>query len=173
MSDLMDRTECANCHTALVWDGDYSCCTGCGLWHSCLQPRVLDEQAWASLDETARGVALPTLRRTNFRLLLDQLELLDSQHRGRLLDIGCAHGWFLEQAHARGFDCSGLEPDPRLASQARQHGNHVREGFFPEALAADERFDMLVFNDVSSICPIPWRHCRPVSVISPRAGDWS
>jgi len=166
--NLMDRTDCANCHAALVWNGEYACCAACGLWHSRLQPRVLDEQAWASLDEAARGVALQTLRYSNFRLVLDRLQQLSGERRGRLLDIGCAHGWFLEQARARGFECSGLEPDPRLASHARQHGSSVREGFFPAALAADERFDVLVFNDVFEHLPDPavalqacFRHLAP------------
>lgn len=151
----MDRAVCANCQSALVAAGVYARCASCGLWHSSLQPGVLDEQAWARLDEAARGHALQTLRCNNFRLLLEQLEQIGGARPGRLLDIGCAHGWFLEQARARGYDCSGLEPDPRLASYARQQGASVREGFFPEALAANERFHVLVFNDVFEHLPDP------------------
>jgi len=146
---------CVCCATALQWQGEYACCSGCGLWQSRLPPQILDAAAWQQLDESARGEALQQLRRHNFALVLDRLAGISGNHRGDLLDIGAAHGWFVTQARQAGYNCTGLEPDPRLATYAREHGATIRQGFFPEALAADERFDLLAFNDVFEHLPVP------------------
>lgn len=151
----MAMAFCACCTTALRWQGDYACCSNCGLWQSRLPPQILDAAAWQQLDESARGEALQTLRRQNFALLLDRLDAIRGSQRGDLLDIGAAHGWFVTQARQAGYNSSGLEPDPRLATYAREHGAVIRQGFFPDSLAAGERFDVLVFNDVFEHLPAP------------------
>ncbi len=151
----MSVDTCACCATPLQWRQHYARCGGCGLWQSRLTPQILDEQAWRQLDESARGDALRTLRQHNFSLLLQQLAASGSKAGGKLLDIGAAHGWFVTQSRAAGYDSCGLEPDPRLAAFARAAGASIREGFFPQALAADERFDVLVFNDVFEHLPQP------------------
>ena len=151
----MALDACACCATPLKWQQQYACCTGCGLWQSRLAPQILDELAWRQLDESARGEALRTLRQHNFSLLLQRLAAVGGRPGGKLLDIGAAHGWFVVQSRMAGYDSSGLEPDPRLASFARAAGAVIREGFFPQALAADERFGVLVFNDVFEHLPQP------------------
>lgn len=151
----MSVDNCACCATPLQWQQHYARCSGCGLWQSRLMPQILDEQAWRQLDESARGEALRTLRQHNFSLLLQRLAAIRGKVGGKLLDIGAAHGWFVTQSRAAGYDSCGLEPDPRLAAFARAAGATIREGFFPQILAADERFDVLVFNDVFEHLPQP------------------
>lgn len=146
---------CACCGVPLAWQGDYARCSSCGLWQSRLPAQILDETAWQQLDETARGEALRTLRQNNFRILLQRLNAVRGKAQGALLDIGCAHGWFVEQARDAGYESTGLEPDPRLAAYARKSGATIREGFFPQALTAHEQFDVLVFNDVFEHIPAP------------------
>jgi len=64
-----------------------------------------------------------------------------------LLDVGSAHGWFISAAAARGAVVVGIEPDEVVAEKS-QLPETVRRGFFPEALRADERFDIITYNDV-------------------------
>lgn len=146
---------CPCCGATLQWQDEYARCTGCGLWQSRLPAQILDEAAWRQLDESARGEALRTLRQNNFRLLLERLAAVQGAPRGKLLDIGAAHGWFVLQARAQGYDAEGLEPDPRLAAHARAQGAVIRAGFFPQALPLDAHYDVLVFNDVFEHLPDP------------------
>jgi SAM-dependent methyltransferase len=73
-------------------------------------------------------------------------------HPLRVLDVGCAHGWFLEQAQGN-YDASGIEPDRDVAKATAARGLHVREGFFPDVLDTDECYDVIVFNDVLEHIP--------------------
>ena len=95
------------------------------------------------------------LRRENFEIILDRLERLVPVNGLRLLEVGCARGWFLDAARRRGAVSSGIEPDGVAAEAAAKDGHDVRKGFFPDALNPDERFDVIVFNDVFEHLPAP------------------
>jgi 2-polyprenyl-3-methyl-5-hydroxy-6-metoxy-1,4-benzoquinol methylase len=60
---------------------------------------------------------------------------------GRLLDVGCASGEFLEVAAARGFTVEGLEPDPGTSAQARERGLSVRRATLEDAGYEPASFD--------------------------------
>ncbi|WP_161809616.1 class I SAM-dependent methyltransferase [Stenotrophomonas terrae] len=107
------------------------------------------------IDEAMREEGLNDLRKRNFATLESDLArrvTAAEEGRARMLDVGCAHGWFLEASHAD-FDVIGIEPDVRVADAAAARGLAIRSGFFPEALEADERFDVIVFNDVLEHIP--------------------
>ena len=107
------------------------------------------------IDEAMRQQGLEHLRQRNFQTLMDDLETrvpIVNGHKPRLLDVGCAHGWFLE-AGRDSFDGLGIEPDARIAAIAEDKGHDVRRGFFPDVLASGERFDVIVFNDVLEHIP--------------------
>ena len=146
---------CPCCQSPLEWKSVILCCAGCGLWQASVEPRILDEQTWLQLDEQARSSALRQLRQHNYRLILKQLSRLLVPNASRVLDVGCAHGWFVLQAVAAGFVAEGIEPDPRLARFAREQGVAVTQGFFSSALPAEKRFNALVFNDVFEHLPEP------------------
>jgi len=99
-------------------------------------------------------VALAPLRARNFEIVLDRLAACGAAG-GQLLDVGCAHGWFLDAAHRRGYAASGIEPDRDVASKAVQRGHDVKHGLFPDVLSARARFDVVVFNDVFEHLPDP------------------
>jgi SAM-dependent methyltransferase len=61
------------------------------------------------------------------------LDSLPQPPRGRLLDIGCASGQFLQMAAARGYDVEGIEVDSRFVAMARTAGLSVRHGVLDEA----------------------------------------
>lgn len=45
--------------------------------------------------------------------------------KGRLLDVGCGHGAFLERAAGAGWEVEGIEPDPQAARVASSRGIKV------------------------------------------------
>lgn len=112
-----------------------------------LEPHILAQAAGGDLDEESREDALEPLRTANFDRLLRRPELGDVGGK-RLLDVGCAHGWFLDRAAADGMTGVGIEPDEVVADRTRARGLDVRPGFFPDAVGVDERFDLIAFNDV-------------------------
>lgn len=123
-----------------------------------MQPHILEQASQGDLDEPSREVALENLRKSNFRILRDWLlqVLTDSgrqrSSKPRLLDVGCAHGWFID-ACADAFQASGIEPDVNVARAPQARGLDVRTGFFPQALDAGETFDIISFNDVLEHIP--------------------
>jgi 2-polyprenyl-3-methyl-5-hydroxy-6-metoxy-1,4-benzoquinol methylase len=51
---------------------------------------------------------------------------------GTLIEIGCGHGGLLRELRKLGFECIGVEVDPKSAAYARMRtGVDVREGMFP------------------------------------------
>lgn len=111
----------------------------------------------AQLDEGLRREALYPLRTANFQQVLAQLAPLLPKHAGplRVLDVGCAHGWFLEACRAQASDwqLEGLEPDAAIAAEARAAAHRVTVGYFPEALAPEARYDLIAFHDVFEHLP--------------------
>ncbi len=61
-----------------------------------------------------------------------------------VLDVGCGTGIAGRQFLARGCRVLGVEPDPRMAAVARQHGLEVESGRFEDWDPAGRRFDLLV-----------------------------
>ena len=126
-------------------------CTQCGYEKASLQPTINAPESQAAIDEAARAQALASLRLENFKELLAEID--ECQPPGpKLLDVGCAHGWFLDLA-SKTFDIVGLEPDQRVGLEAAKPGRPIRLGYFPDALQPDEKFDVIVFNDVLEHIP--------------------
>lgn len=134
---------------------------GCAAWHfqcadcsyekSILQPAINSHAEHILIDEYSRKSALRDLRISNFQKIIENLRTLRPQG-GRLLEVGCAHGWFLGLA-SKSFQVLGLEPDRDIYQSSYYDQNNVRMGYFPEALAASEIFDVIVFNDVIEHIP--------------------
>ncbi len=117
----------------------------CGTWASTLEP------SGGEVDTDVRMAGLEALRRANFHAVLDALETRRLLAGTRVLDVGSAHGWFLEEAQARGAAVVGIEPDPRIVAHSRDFD--VRHGYFPDVLDADDEFDVIAFNDVLEHIP--------------------
>jgi SAM-dependent methyltransferase len=122
-------------------------CPACGLWRSTLgqEDRLQESRA---LDESRRVSGLVPLRDENYRRALNALRGLGPLQGKRLLDVGCAYGWFLKAAREAGMVCIGLEPDPEIAGAAVRQGFHVWIGYFPSAIPPRNAFDVIAFNDV-------------------------
>ena len=143
--------RCAVCNATMVPDlaPDTFHCQACGFFASELPIQI---NSVDRIDEDVRERALKPVRLANFQQLL--AECANYLPRGtRLLDVGCAHGWFLEAAKTRGIACVGIEPDLDMERRARLAGHDVIAGFFPAAMPPDMRFDAIIFNDVFEHLP--------------------
>lgn len=126
-------------------------CPACGYERAHLEPAINVGSAHRELDEAQRDTGLRALRDQNFRQLLDRVA--PALPGKRVLDVGAAHGWFVELARGRGLQAEGIEPDEHVCELARRRGVPLRPGFFPQALQDGERFDAIVFNDVFEHIP--------------------
>jgi 2-polyprenyl-3-methyl-5-hydroxy-6-metoxy-1,4-benzoquinol methylase len=129
----------------------HAACDECGYESAALRGAV-EPQGRVSIDEDARERGMRALREENFRDIVDIACLFTRTSARRLLDVGCAHGSFLERAAER-FEALGIEPDAELGRRAAARGLPVRLGHFPGALRPGECFDVIVFNDVIEHIP--------------------
>lgn len=86
-------------------------------------------------------------RRAQGRLILDQIA--HHKKRGRMLEIGCGPGFFLDEAKKAGWEVEGLD----LSAWAKEHAEKnykipVRLGDLKAAHYPDRTFDVIVMNDV-------------------------
>jgi 2-polyprenyl-3-methyl-5-hydroxy-6-metoxy-1,4-benzoquinol methylase len=130
----------------------HASCGKCGYESAALHGAINEQSVGAAVDEDARELGLKALRQENFRDIVDIAHRLAPTGARRLLDVGCAHGWFLETARER-FEVLGIEPDALVGGRTAARGLPVRQGYFPDALLAGESFDVIVFNDVIEHIP--------------------
>ena len=79
-------------------------------------------------------------------------ELLDGfekyRRTGRILDIGCGYGFFLETAKKRGWEVYGTEVSSEACQICSDKGIEMHCGKFEEARFAAESFDIVVSFEV-------------------------
>jgi 2-polyprenyl-3-methyl-5-hydroxy-6-metoxy-1,4-benzoquinol methylase len=63
---------------------------------------------------------------------------------GRLLEVGCASGSYLDYMARKGWDVQGIEFSDKFAQLARDAGHKVQSGSLETALEPDEPFDLIV-----------------------------
>jgi SAM-dependent methyltransferase len=75
---------------------------------------------------------------------------------GRLLDVGCAYGGFLDAARANGFTASGIEISKAAADNVQDSlAIDVQNVNFTEAHLPENHFDLVTFWDVLEHLPDP------------------
>lgn len=85
----------------------------------------------------------------DYRALLDASgRHLPKQLKGRLLDVGCGNGDFLEFATRAGWDAVGVEPDPKAVETARARGLTVHLGGLETLATEREAFEGITMNHV-------------------------
>lgn len=130
----------------------HAACRACGYESAALQVTINQTSAGEPVDENGRERGLKAIRQENFRDIVSAVLRFAQPGSRRLLDVGCAHGWFLETARDH-FDVLGIEPDAIVGGRTAARGLPVRAGYFPDALQDGETFDVIVFNDVIEHIP--------------------
>lgn len=100
-------------------------CRRCELVY--LNPRPTAESMWRHYP--ARFYENRDVSRMAERYRL-QSAVIDRFPRGRLLDIGCANGDWIETLRAEGWDVDGIEGSPHAGNP---HGLRIRRGSFPDS----------------------------------------
>ena len=81
---------------------------------------------------------------------------IEGKEKGRLLDVGCGDGSFLNRMKQLGWDVMGVEPDEKAVSVAREKfGLEVFHGSLEEAKFSDMHFDAITMNHVIEHVPNP------------------
>jgi SAM-dependent methyltransferase len=128
----------------------HSVCRGCSYEASSLKPAIPEVRTNGAIREDLRAVALQDLRQQNFARLLESVTRYVPS--GRLLDVGSAHGWFLQIAAER-YQVMGIEPDVAVGDQQANERWPVVRGYFPADINPSLRFDVISFNDVLEHIP--------------------
>lgn len=107
---------------------EYVRCVECGLVR--LDPVISQQAARALYDEgyfrggSSYGYldyeADERLHRVNAVDRLGRLATAGARPPGRLVDVGCAHGFFLDEARAAGWEVAGVEISPEASRHARE-----------------------------------------------------
>ncbi len=103
-------------------------------------------------------------RTRNYRAYLKVIARHAPGHR--LLDVGCAHGFFMATARAQGYEVTGVEPSPGMADFAEKAlGLRVVRGRLDEVALGQEVWDVVSFTDSLEYVPDP---VRALSTVVPR-----
>ncbi|QDU69062.1 class I SAM-dependent methyltransferase [Engelhardtia mirabilis] len=148
-------------------DGPFSVvtCSDCGLTY--VTPRLADgalidevynEGYWSSSAAKDRGYTdyrsdAPLYLRT-YRKRLSVIRRHFARP-GRVLDVGCAAGYFLSVMQSEGWDVTGLEPSDAIRPQAAERigAQNVRAGLLGQVDLPKGHYDLITFWDVIEHIP--------------------
>jgi len=120
-------------------------CQGCGLVFVWPRPTGEELEAFYSAGGYHADVDEAERRRT-FAERLARIEDL-APRRGRLLDVGCASGLFLDVARGEGWDVAGVDLNRNSVDAARERGLDVRHGDLGAQDFAPGGFDVVTLFD--------------------------
>lgn len=147
----------------VIADHRYYRCRSCDLIQMSPLPDVgvADDYTGFDLDRYRRfadAFLVPQYRRA--------LKLIGETRRsGRLLDIGCGTGEFLDQAKAAGFEVTGIEPSATAGRVAGERHN-VIHGKFEEAPLPARAYDVVTFWSVLEHVPRPLAFLEKVRAVA-------
>jgi SAM-dependent methyltransferase len=97
--------------------------------------------------------------RRKMRTALLDVTLLEARHaRGRLLDVGCSLGYFVEAACARGWDAYGVDVAEDVVAACCQRGLRVELGTMGRLPFPDKYFDVVQARHVLEHDVEVWRN---------------
>lgn len=136
-------------------------CRQCGLVYRNPRPSVAEltegfaEDAAKAEEEEWLGER----RGRNFRRFLDEW----AGPPGRLLDVGCGYGWFLEMAKAHGWEVVGVDRSPEAVRHARERlGVDARCGELGAFRFPDGAFGLVTLWNVLEFVPDPVGFLREI-----------
>lgn len=83
---------------------------------------------------------------TSYQNLLNEFEAYRKE--GRILDVGCGRGWFLQEAQKRGWEVYGTEYSSVAIELCRKKGIHMKEGVLEKSMFEEGYFDVVTCFEV-------------------------
>jgi 2-polyprenyl-3-methyl-5-hydroxy-6-metoxy-1,4-benzoquinol methylase len=148
---------CAGTDLKRRWEiGDYliTKCKGCSLTFvkNCVTSEDLVDHYASFTDDTYRDANVECLN-FYFNKLGDMIRKRFPRP-GKLLDIGCSRGWFLDTM--QDWECHGNEIAEECAMTAREkHGDRIFIGPFDQYPMREGYFDVITLQDVFDHIPDP------------------
>ncbi len=141
MKEGFSFVECLNCFVLYV--------------NPCLKEehvkQVYKHQSYSDIVQSLMGSS-DQYRRERFGQervqIINQYFTSTPQRPLRLLDIGCATGFFLEVARQDGWEVYGVEPNPYMADFAQKEGLDVRNESIEETSFQSEFFDAITLFEI-------------------------
>ena len=144
-------------------------CTHCRLVYTNPRPAAAELLADYAATEDAEYVGEDSSRSINAYFSLHTIQRFVRE--GRLLDVGCSTGYFLNAARIN-FEPTGVEPSHWAAEFARRQLHlNVTEGSLETAQFPSNHFDVVTLSDVIEHLPDPLNTLREVHRIL-RPGGW-
>jgi SAM-dependent methyltransferase len=147
-------------------DGEFSLftCSNCGV--VAVRPRLSSDEIQKFYPETYISYPNPIEHEKSSVKKFDRqfgvakrrrkIEKHTKKRKGRILDIGCATGIFLNEMKTHGWDAYGVEPSSYAAGVAvEQLGLNVFNGYLDEVDFEDHFFDVITLWDVFEHLPDP------------------
>ena len=99
--------------------------------------------------------SLETLRKENYRCIINKIKDKYAANNKSLrgFDVGCARGWFMDEAKKQNIKMDGIEPEKNFFNEAKLYGENVINGLFPQDFNLDAKYDFIIFNDVFEHLP--------------------
>jgi 2-polyprenyl-3-methyl-5-hydroxy-6-metoxy-1,4-benzoquinol methylase len=161
-------------------------CESCGL--GCTDAASFDPNSYYTADYFTGGhrdgygdyVGSQAVLQAEFRSVLKHLNRYGS-HCGRLFEVGCAYGYFLDVAREAGYDTVGLEICKDAVASCQSRGLNVHAGIVtPKFLEAHGPFDAVAMLDVIEHLPEPAEtiaalseSLKPGGLMAITTGNWS
>lgn len=124
-------------------------------------------------------------KRTTAEMYVRQLLAINGGRKGRLLEVGCGSGEFLDAASEQGFEVKGIEISEHAVATAntRLGPSTVQCGVIESAALEPAEFDVVAFSDVIEHVRDPHAFLRRVHyclrpggivfIITPDTDSWS
>ena len=149
-------------------------CQGCGLVF--LSPRPDEKEALQFYAQDYYGE-----NPKKFRSGLEALRLFFAWNRmrrvqkffpssGKVLDIGCGEGTFLQLLQQEGWECHGTELTAEIASRASRFGISVSVGQIDEKRFSPHSFDLITLWQVLEHLPEPMKTLTTVTHLLKKGG---
>lgn len=145
------------CNKTIVRSSSFTrFCEKCNYWSGDLLVNINSTSSECKKQEVNDELyisALDSLRQQNFKVIIDEINKQTNSNHLSILDVGCASGSFMKYAISRGHKIKGVEPNKTLSEIAKKEGLCVVEDFFPPRKNLQEKFDLIIFNDVFEHIP--------------------
>jgi SAM-dependent methyltransferase len=158
-------------------------CSGCGLVKTHVEPGrfaidTIYDESYFEGGQADGYAAYGASRPVHLKQARRVLRLLDRYRTGnRLLEVGCAYGFFLEEA-ARLYEAVGIDVSEHAVARARAQGLDARVGTIEGAGLPDAHFDAVAILETIEHLPSPFavlsqaaRVSRPGAALVVSTGD--